>query len=44
MYNAYVDDFLVDRMDVERIAEESVCLEEITASWEVDIVDERDNK
>ena len=43
-YNAFGDDFFVDRLELKRIVEEPVGLEEITASWEVDIVDDRDNE
>ena len=39
-YNPYGDDFVVDRIDLRKLAEELVGLEEtIITSWQVDIVD-----
>ena len=38
-YNPYADDFVVDRIDLEKIVEEVVGLEEITVSQDIDIVD-----
>ena len=42
-YNPYGDDLEVDQIDLKRIAEDLVGLEEITASQEVDLVDDQDN-
>ena len=39
----YRDDFVVDRTDQEKIAEEIVGLEEVAASKEVDTADDQDN-
>ena len=41
-YNPYGDDFVVDRIDLKKIVEEVVGLEEITVSQYLDIVDDRD--
>ena len=41
---AYGDDFVVDRMDLKKIVEELVRLEEITVSQDIDIVDDRDEE
>ena len=38
-YNPYGDDFVVDRIDLKKIVEEVVGLEEITVSQDVDIVE-----
>ena len=43
-YNPYGDDFVVDRIDLKKIVEELVGLEEITASQDIDIVDDRDEE
>ena len=41
-YNPYGDDFVVDRIDLKKIVEEVVGLEEITVSQDIDIVDDHD--
>ena len=41
-YNPYGDDFVVDRIDLKKIVEEVVGLEEITVSQYLDIVDDHD--
>ena len=41
-YNPYGDDFVVDRLDLEKIVEEVVGLEGITVSKNIDIVDDHD--
>ena len=43
-YNPYGDDFVVDRIDLKRIVEEVVGLEEITVSQDVDIVDDHNDE
>ena len=43
-YNPYRDDFVVDRIDLQKIVEEVVGLEEITVSQDIDIVDYRDKE
>ena len=43
-YNPYGDDFVVDRIDLKKIVEELVGLEEITVSQDIDIVDDRDEE
>ena len=43
-YNAYVDDFVLDRIDLKKIVEELVGLEEITVSHVIDIVDDHDEE
>ena len=43
-YNPYGDDFVVDRIDIEKIGEEVVGLEEITVSQDIEIVDDHDNE
>ena len=43
-YNSYGDDFVVDRIDLEKIVEELVGLEEITVSQDIDIVDDQDEE
>ena len=43
-YNSYGDDFVVDRIDLKKIVEEVVGLEEITVSQDTDIVDDHDEE
>ena len=43
-YNPYGDDFVVDRIDLKKIGEEVVGLEEITVSQDIDIIDDHDNE
>ena len=43
-YKPYGDDFVVDRMDLKKILEELVGLEEIIVSQDIDIVDDRDEE
>ena len=43
-YNPYGDDFVVDRIDLKKIGEEVVHLEEITVSQDIDIVDDHDDE
>ena len=43
-YNPYGDDFVVDRIDLKKIGEEVVGLEEITVSQDIDIVDDHDKE
>ena len=43
-YNPYGDDFVVDRIDLKKIVEEVVGLEEITVSQYIDIVDDQDEE
>ena len=43
-YNPYGDDFVVDRIDLKKIVEEVVGLEEITVSQDIDIVDDHDDE
>ena len=43
-YNPYSDDFLVDRIDLKKIVEEVVGLEEIVVSQDIDIVDDHDEE
>ena len=43
-YNPYGDDFVVDRIDLKKIMEEVVGLEEITVSQDIDIVDDHDDE
>ena len=43
-YNPYGDDFVVDRIDLKKIVEEVVGLEEITVSQDIDIVDDDDDE
>ena len=43
-YNAYGDDFVVDRIDLKKIGEEVVGLEEITVSQDIDIIDDHDEE
>ena len=40
-YNPYGDDFVVDRVDLKKIVEDVVGLEEITESQDIDLVDDR---
>ena len=41
---SYGDDFVVDRIDLKKMVEELVRLEEITVSQDIDIVDDRDEE
>ena len=43
-YNPYGDDFVVDRIDLKKMAEEVVGLEGITVSQDIDIVDDLDKE
>ena len=43
-YNPYGDDFVVDRIDLKKIVEEVVGLQEITVSQDIDIVDDHDDE
>ena len=43
-YNPYGDDFLMDRIDLKKIVEDVVCLEEMRASQDIDIVDDQDKE
>ena len=43
-YNPYGEDFVVDRIDLKKIVEEVVGLEEITVSQDIDIVDDHDEE
>ena len=43
-YNPDGDDFVVDRIDLKKIGEEVVGLEEITVSQDIDIVDDHDDE
>ena len=43
-YNPYGDNFLVDRMDLKKIGEDVVGLEEITMSQDIDIIDDHDDE
>ena len=43
-YNPYGDDFVVDRIDLKKIVEELVGLEEIPASQDIDIADDQDEE
>ena len=43
-YNPYGDDFVVDRIDLKKIVEEVVGLEEITVSQDIDIGDDHDDE
>ena len=43
-YNSYGDDVVVDRIDLKKIVEEVVVLEELTVSQDIDIVDDHDEK
>ena len=41
---SYGDDFVVDRIDLKKIGEEVVGLEEITVSQDIDIIDDHDDE
>ena len=43
-YNPYGDDFVVDKIDLKKIVEEVVGLEEITVSQDIDIVDDHNDE
>ena len=43
-YNPYGDDFVVDTIDLKKIVEEVVDLEEITVSQDIDIVNDHDDE
>ena len=43
-YNPYGDDFVVDRIDLKKVVEEVVGLEEITVSQDIDIVDDHNDE
>ena len=43
-YNPYGDDFVVDRIDLKKIGEEVVGLEEIIVSQDIDIIDDHDEE
>ena len=43
-YNPYGDNFVADRIDLKKIGEEVVSLEEITVSQDIDIVDDHDDE
>ena len=43
-YKPYCDDFVVDRIDLKKIGEEVVGLEEITVSQDIDIIDDHDEE
>ena len=43
-YILYGDDFVMDRIDLKKIMEDVVCLEEIRASQDIDIVDDQDKE
>ena len=43
-YNPYGDDFVVDRIDLKKIVEEVVGLEDITVSQDIDKVDDQDKE
>ena len=43
-YNSYGDDFVVGRIDLKKIVEEVVGLEDITVSQDIDIVDDHDEE
>ena len=43
-YNPYGDDFVVDRIDLKKIGEEVVGLEDISVSQDIDIVDDHDDE
>ena len=43
-YNPYGDDFVVDRIDLKKMVEELMGLEEIAASQDIDIVDDQDEE
>ena len=43
-YNPYGDDFVVDRIDLKKIVEDLLGLEEIPVSQHIDIVDDQDKE
>ena len=43
-WDPYGDDLFVDRIDLKKIVEEVVGLEEITVSQDIDIVDDQDEE
>ena len=43
-YNPYGDDFVVDRIDLKKMVEELVGLEETTVSQDIDIADDHDEE
>ena len=43
-YNPYGDEFVVDRIDLKKIVEEVVGLEELTVSQDIDMVDDYDEE
>ena len=43
-YNPYGDNFVVDRIDLKKIGEKVVGLEEITVSQDIDMVDDHDDE
>ena len=43
-YNPYGDEFVVDRIDLKKIGEEVVGLEEVTVSQDIDIIDDHDEE
>ena len=43
-YNTYGDNFVVDRIDLKKIGEKVVGLEEITVSQDIDMVDDHDDE
>ena len=43
-YKPYGDNFIVDRIDLKKIVEELVSLEEITASQDIDIVNDENEE
>ena len=43
-YNPYGDDFVVDKIDLKKIREKVVGLEDITVSLDIDIVDDHDKE
>ena len=43
-YNPYSDDFVVDRIELKKIGEEAVGLEEIIVSQDIDIIDDHDDE
>ena len=43
-YNPYGDDYVVDRIDLKKVVEEIVGLEEVTVSQDIDIVNDHDEE
>ena len=43
-YNPYGDNFIVDKIDLKKIVEEFVVLEEMTASQDIVILDDQDKE